>query len=55
MTDLGEIVGRDKFYNALKAGDKAAKARGTTRYVFTRHKLQPGLQCLIRVDLKVEI
>ena len=28
MTDLGEILGRDKFYNSLKAGDKAAKARG---------------------------
>ena len=28
MTDLGEIVGRDKFYNSLLAGDKAAKARG---------------------------
>jgi hypothetical protein len=28
MTDLGEIVGRDKFYNTLLAGDKAAKARG---------------------------
>ena len=28
MTDLGEILGKDKFYNALKAGDKAAKARG---------------------------
>ena len=28
MTDLGEILGRDKFYNTLLAGDKAAKARG---------------------------
>ena len=28
MTDLGEIIGRDKFYNRLLAGDKAAKARG---------------------------
>ena len=28
MTDLGEIIGRDKFYNSLLAGDKAAKARG---------------------------
>jgi hypothetical protein len=28
MTDLGEILGRDKFYNSLKAGDRAAKARG---------------------------
>ena len=28
MTDLGEIVGRDKFYNTLLAGDKAAKAKG---------------------------
>jgi predicted nucleic acid-binding OB-fold protein len=28
MTDLGEILGRDKFYNSLLAGDKAAKARG---------------------------
>ena len=28
MTDLGEILGRDRFYNLLLAGDRAAKARG---------------------------
>ena len=55
MTDLGEIIGRDKFYNSLLAGDKAAKARGEPGMFYkTYGTQQQELICLIQVDLKVE-
>ena len=53
MTDLGEIIGRDKFYNSLLAGDKAAKARGEPG-MFYKTYAAARTNCLIQTDLKVE-